>query len=183
MLTDLIDKYAPAKQKTVILRPNTGWHTDEIDVAIAARREAEGVWRSSNFTVHHRIYREKCTTVTKIIRQAKRDLYSRKVSDAGTDQKALFTLSQTMMNKNRDMSLPTNINKDEIADKFAEFFTDKVAKIRLDPDKKTPSIRNEDSHTAIKIKENILHQFQPASVDEVKKIIMNSPPYTFTYNN
>ena len=79
-----------------------------------------------------------------------------------------------MMNKNRDMSLPTNLNKDEIANKFAEFLIDKVAKIRSDLDKKAPSIRNEDSHTAIKPKENILSQFQPASVDEVK-IIMNSP--------
>ena len=100
-----------------------------------------------------------------------RDVYSRKVSDAGSDQKALFTLSQIMMNKNRDMSLPTNKNKDEIADKFAEFFTDKVAKIQSDLDKKTTSIRNEDFHTTIKIKENILNKFQPASVDEGKKII------------
>ena len=30
VLTDLMDKYAPAKQKTIILRPNTDWHTDEI---------------------------------------------------------------------------------------------------------------------------------------------------------
>ena len=80
-----------------------------------------------------------------------------------------------MMNKNRDMFSPTNINKKEIADKFAEFFTDKVTKIRSDLDEKTPSIQNEDSHTAIKPKENILNQFQPASVDEVIKIIMNSP--------
>ena len=61
--------------------------------------------------------------------------------------------------QNYDMSLPTNINKDEIADKFAEFFSDKVAKIRSDLDKKTPSIQNKDSHTAIKLKENTLNQF------------------------
>ena len=73
------------------------------------------------------------------------------------------------------MTLLTNINKDEIADKFAVFFTDKVAKIRSDLDKKTPSIWNEDAHTAIELKDNILNQFQPASVEEVKKIIMNSP--------
>ena len=131
-----MDKYAPAKQKTMILRPNTDWHTDEIDIAIETCRKAEGVWRSSNLTVHHQIYREKYTTVTNMIRQAKRDFYSRKVSDAGSDQKALFTLSQTMMNKNRDMSSPTNIKKDVIADKFAEFFTDKVAKIQSDLDKR-----------------------------------------------
>ena len=77
VLTDLIDKYTPAKQKTMIRRPNTDWHEDEIDVAIAARRKAEGVWRGSNLTVHHQIYREKCTAVTNIIRQAKRDVYSR----------------------------------------------------------------------------------------------------------
>ena len=105
------------------------------------------------------------------------------------------------MNKNRDMSLPTNIIKDEIADKFTEFFTDEVATTRSDLDKKPPSIRNEDSHTTIKIKDNILNQFQPASVDEVKKNyneltieIMFTRPityqlteavrgHTFTYNN
>ena len=96
--------------------------------------------------------------------------------NAGSDQlKALFTLSQTMIDKNRDMSLPTIINKDEIADKFAEFFPDKAAKIRSNLDKKTPSIWNEVSHTAIKLEENILNKFQPASVDDIKKIIMNPP--------
>ena len=70
-----------------------------------------------------------------------------------------------MMNKNRDMSLPSNINKDLIADKFAEFFTDKVANIRSDLDEKTPSIRNEDSHTAIKPNENTLNQFQQRWLD------------------
>ena len=88
----------------MILRPNTDSDTDGIDVSIAVRRKAEGVWRSSNLTVHHQIYRDKWTTVTNIIRQAKRDFYSRKVSDAGSDQKALFTLIQTMMNKNRDFT-------------------------------------------------------------------------------
>ena len=34
---------------------------------------------------------------------------------------------------------------------------------------------NEDSHSAIKLEANTLNQFQPASVDEVKKFIMNSP--------
>ena len=86
-----------------------------------------------------------------------------------------------MITKNRDMSLPTNMNKDEIADKFAELFTDKVATIRSDLDKKTLSIRNEDSHADIKLKENILNQFQPASVDGVKKVITHQRNYSTHY--
>ena len=86
-----------------------------------------------------------------------------------------------MMSKNRAMSLPANMNKDEIADKFAELFTDKVAKSRSDLDKKTLSIRNEDSHTAIKLKENILNQFKPASVDGVKKVITHQRNHSTHY--
>ena len=152
VLTDLMDKYheyAHAKQKTMILRPNTDWHTDEIDLAIAARRKAEEGWRSSKLTVHHQIQRDAPFT--------KRDFYNRKVSDAGSDRR-LCSLSNHDKQK---PYLPTNINKDEIADKFAEFFTDNVGKIRSDVDKKTPSIRNKDFHTAIKLKENTLNQFQP----------------------
>ena len=98
------------------------------------------------------------------------------------------------MNKNRDMSLPTNTNKDEIADKF---FTDKVAKIRSDLDKKTLSIRNEDSHTVIKLKENILYIYKPISTSICKRSHKNYNEltikiiqltlavrgYTFIYNN
>ena len=60
--------------------------------------------------------------------------FSLYVHKGGLKPDSFHFLSQTMMNKNRDMSLPTNINKDEITDKFAEFFTDKVARIRSDLD-------------------------------------------------
>ena len=145
------------------LRPNTDWHTREIDEAIAARRKAENVWRNTKLTVHHQIYRHECTVVINKIRKAKRDFYTSKVSEAGSDQKALFSVSQTMMNKNRDMSLPTHSNKEDLANKFAEFFTDKVVKNRSDLDKQAPSICHENGHIVLDPNDIILDSFQPAS--------------------
>ena len=36
-----MDKHAPAKQKTVIMRPNTLRYNDEVDGVICARRQLE----------------------------------------------------------------------------------------------------------------------------------------------
>ena len=79
------------------------------------------------------------------------------------------------MNTDRELVLPTNSDKEDLAEKFSKFFTDKVANIRSQLDKQSSSISHDDVHVSQHCNENVLDTFQQASIDEVKKIIMKSP--------
>ena len=56
-LTSVLDKHAPKKEKSVVVRPLQPWFTDELHQAKNERRKAERLWRRTGLTVHKEIYR------------------------------------------------------------------------------------------------------------------------------
>ena len=57
-LAELLDKNAPWKEKTIVLRPLAPWMTDEICDSRRALRKAELVWRCSGLTVYLEIFNQ-----------------------------------------------------------------------------------------------------------------------------
>ena len=119
VLSALLDKHAPAKQKTVIMRPNTPWYNDDVDDASCARRQLERAWKSG-FVIHHQIFRHQCTVVMNTIRRVKRAYYISAVSDAGSDQRALFGIVKSLMHKKSDLPLPMHDSPAQLAEKFGD---------------------------------------------------------------
>ena len=101
-------------------------------------------------------------------RDAKQDYYCLKIEECGNDQKKVFNLANSLMNNKKDSSLPS-ICSSELSEKFADYFTDKIAKIR-------ESFENNDNGlTSSEYSErNIpdLSVLSPTSELEIKKIIM-----------
>ena len=146
VLSPLRDKHAPAKQKTVIMRPNTPWYNDEVDDAICARRQLERAWKKSGLVIHHQIFRHQCTVVMNTIRRVKRAYYIPAVSDAGSDQRALFGIVKSLMHKKNDLPLPVHDSPAQLAEKFGAFFMDKIARIRSTLDAKRPGAAQPAQH-------------------------------------
>ena len=44
----VVDQHAPVERKSITLRPNAQWYSDELRQAKHARRRAEKVWQSTN---------------------------------------------------------------------------------------------------------------------------------------
>ena len=116
VLSALPDKHAPAKQKTVIMRPNTLRYNDEVDDAICARHQLECAWKKSGLVIHHQIFRHQCTVVVNTIRRVKRAYYISAVSDAGSDQRALFGIVKSLMHKKSDLPLPMHDSPAQLAE-------------------------------------------------------------------
>lgn len=157
----------------IILRPNTPWFNQELEEAICKRRKSERAWRKSGLAIDYQICKHQCTEVSSTLRQAIYDFCSTKIADAGSDQKALFTIVKSLMNSKSDLPLPKHDSHETLAGDFGRFFVDKIAKIRSSLDSLSPSVIDED--TVHLNATHSLDHFTEASVTEVVKFITGSP--------
>ena len=96
-----------------------------------------------------------------------------KITTCGHDQKTIFKISKYPLVEVGSPSLPQCETPKALANKFSEFFTQKIVKIRHDI-QSTPvhnTLPTEESTTI----QSTLSEFVPATMEEVCKIIMGSP--------
>ncbi|CAG2219826.1 unnamed protein product [Mytilus edulis] len=129
-LSNIFDKHAPVTIKSVVLRPNTEWYSDDLNNAKRDKRKAERKWRDSKLEVHHQIFKEKCRTFGKLLYIAKETYYSSKIENCGNDHKQLFKLTKHLMGKQQQTPLPSSSSDLELSNSFADFFVNKVVTIR-----------------------------------------------------
>ncbi|CAG2255706.1 unnamed protein product [Mytilus edulis] len=120
-LSNIFDKHAPVTIKSVVLRPNTEWYSDDLNNAKRDKRKAERKWRDSKLEVHHQIFKEKCRTVGKLLYIAKETYYSSKIENCGNDHKQLFKLTKHLMGKQQQTPLPSSSSDLELSNSFADF--------------------------------------------------------------
>ena len=78
------------------------------------------------------------------------------------------------MNRKKDQILPTNVSDQDLANRFSDFFMNKVSTIRRILDARDSTGYQSVSESATPY----LSDFLPATTSEVRKVIMNSPPST-----
>jgi hypothetical protein len=129
-LSAIIDKHAPVQSKTLILRPNTKWHTEKLRTAKQDRRKDEPKMRKSKLTVDIQIYREKCNFVSKLLLKTKK--LTDKIEEIENDSKQLVKLTNNIMGKTKETILPSIEDQHQLANRFGGFFLGKIDNIRND---------------------------------------------------
>ena len=174
-LAEVLDTHAPLITKTIKLRPNAPWYTDKIRASKRQRRKAERRFRKTKLTVHHEMYRKECQTVNSLIQTTRTEHYSQKIIENSRDQRALYKITNNLLQKEIDPPLPTHESVDKLCDQFANFFQEKIAKIRqnLELGGNCDSVADYSGP----VRQNILPElssFRPATEDEVSKLISKS---------
>ncbi|XP_052761992.1 uncharacterized protein LOC128204630 [Mya arenaria] len=174
-LYSLLDKHAPLKSKTVVLRPMNPWYSQELHDAKHLRRQLERKWRLTGLTIDHAIYRNQCAVTNKLLNVSKVNYYSEKVESCGRDMKGLTKVTQHLMGNTKDAVLPSGKYAKVLAQDFSDFFVDKVECIRSD-------IAWTKSHQQIDtvvpeapFNEEQFSNFSVVSDMDISKIIRNSP--------
>lgn len=176
-IRDLIDKHAPLQTKVITKRPNAPWYTEELREAKQKRRKAERKWRRTKLIIHQQIYKDQCRLVGLLLVQAKKNYYSDKIAECGTDHKQLFRLTKNLMGQNGDVILPSCSSEKILSNKFSNYFLNKITTIRTNIGS-VNSLADSDNlvMTAdIPFDGEALTQLTPTTEDEVRKIITNSP--------
>ena len=129
-LKSLVEHHAPLKHRIVTIRPMAPWYSDEIRVEKSKRRRLERRWRKSRLTIDRQLYVNQCSTVNSLIHQSRITFYTNTINENKNNQRVLFSTVSKMLNLKADKKLPSFTNAASLAEKFVEYFENKITIIR-----------------------------------------------------
>ena len=170
-MTDIIDKHAPLKVKTVCTRSRPSWMDREYVDARAKRRKLEKVYQRSRSPQDLAQLKAQSKLCSKLVKIKKSDDLSKNIAARSGDQQALFKFVSSLSGKPNNHIYPNNYgDMNELVNEFNTFFVEKPKRIRAEmtePDEmqsvffSTDTV--EDSST--------LNDFIPATIDEIRKLV------------
>lgn len=178
ILSDLFDLHAPAKQRTITLRPQAPWYTSDIGQAKKHRRKAERKMRSDPENTH---LRKEYTVIrdetNKLIQLSKQNYYLDLVRNA-KNSKTLFEVMVALTKPPKSESiLPSAASNQENADNFNTYFIDKIVKLRDGLSSMPVSDQLENNRPNLQCS---LKAFSVVTETEVRQIIGSSKSSTCT---
>ena len=128
-LRELLDQHAPEKVKKVTVRPMVPWFREQaLQLKPAGRSERN--WRRhqsaeclAEMRLQHKTYKD-------YLDASKKESINETIDDCGNDQKRLFNAVSNLIGNRKSNPLPESSSNTELANDFANFFYDKVDKIR-----------------------------------------------------
>ena len=173
VLQNTLDLHAPSQTRVVIKRQSDPWMSASILKSKQQRRTAERKWRKTRSTADRQLYKEQIVKVKETIFRERRTFFKNKISQC-KNSKSLFQIVNTMKGSTKSSPLPLDIPTENLPTAFSDYFTNKVRIIRSDLDK---TINNgQETDTTDSFKPPNFSTFTEVSTDEVKEIILSSPP-------
>ena len=174
-LSELLDIHAPMKQAKLVIKPRAPWYTPSIAKAKRLRRKLERQWRRTKLTVHQHIFKEQRQHVSSLIRKSRATYYNNKVTECAGDQKALFSIVDTLLHRKGIGALPSGDPNAQIASRMSDFFSEKIDKIWNSLPTDQSEVYDMESLTS-----PLLSGFRPVDQGEIRDIINKSTCATFS---
>ena len=163
---ELMDKYAPMvtwKKKG----SHPPWMDNEYKQNRALRRKYERAWKKRRTDENMLLYTQQKKRCTEIALEKQTNYYTKLVEDAGHCQKTLFKVANELLDKNEERVLPFHTDSKSLANRFNNFFVNKVQKIR----QSIPAVSGDSSYYAQPFEGQPLEVLRPTNVEEIEKII------------
>ena len=132
------------------------------------RRKAQKKAKRTGLTVDHDNFVRIRKETTLLSKSLKRDHIQKKVAEANGDQKKLYSVFNSLVDNNNVTILPNHHSDKELADKFADYFVNKVNDIQK-------SFGNISSPVTEIVPDffsgSLLTEFEPTTVGELSSII------------
>src|SRR5215469_10066048 len=169
VLSSLVDKHAPARTITCSSSPKF-LTSPEIQAAKAKRSRLETIYRRTRSASDLSNFKEQSKLLSKLITQTKRDFYRTQITASINNPRKLWTTLNSLLNRSALPKLPSLIPLSDLPSAFLKVFSDKITKLRSSI---TPSLSS--PHIAPAIAPPLLCNFDPATPEEVKRLILSSP--------
>ena len=167
-MKNIVDNHAPQKRRTVKLVTRAPWFDAEYAALRKRRRKAEKKYKQTGSDEHKNVYNSLRKETTALASTKKKSYIDEKLKT--NNPKELYNVVNQLLDNNEETVLPSFSSEVELANKFSEFFSNKVSKIRASI---TPSMNSSIQH--IDLPEGIipLSEFEPATEDEIRQIVMS----------
>ena len=168
VMSDVVNKHAPVKTKTIKVVPQAPWFDAEYASLRRQRRKAEKKYRQTSQIDDKEEYitlRRQTTALSK----TKKESYISDKLKSDKSSKNLYTIVNNLLDNNNESLLPTSQSNYMLAENFSEYFSEKVKKIRASIKSFSPVTESKGSPPNV----TLLFDFEPATADELKQIILS----------
>ena len=124
VLGSTFDKHAPLKHRSIVLRPNAPWFSDDLRIAKRIKRRCERRWLKSGLVVDKQRYTDQCKHYHDMLENAKCAYHRKQIADC--DDRQLFKLVDRMCKPSSAPALPDHECKKTLANDFSGYFHGKV---------------------------------------------------------
>ena len=128
-LSTLINKYAPLHTKHTEAKYIPGWVNETVIAAKETKHFFECIWRRNKSTFNRSWYMQKVHQYNRICMQAKSQFLKAKIQDNHYNSQKLWRVLGNVLHRLRTKILPSIKPPQLLADRFVEFFTEKLEKI------------------------------------------------------
>ena len=124
-LAELLDHHAPLKTKTVTVRLQVPWYSDEIREAKRERRCAVRRWMSTGTAADLVSFKRNKNVVTHLLKEAKSAFLAEFIDQNADHQGKLFRAVKDLLMKNNTLCLSDYANKSALANDLGRYFVQK----------------------------------------------------------
>ena len=129
-LSRILENHAPKVSIRVRQRALNPWCSSDIAEAKLDRRRLERHWRRSKQKVDRQLFVQARNNASRLLMDAKTSFYSARIHELSGNQKALFSEMNHLLHKPTETPLPPHDSPEALANQFAEYFSEKIEKIR-----------------------------------------------------
>ena len=130
----MLNKHAPPRTRTRVIRSVVPWKSDTIDKAKRSRRKAERKWGRSKLPADFADYQKKRNHVTNLMNKSRQHFYSKFIEDNSTDQRKLFGAAKKLLGNHDLLRCSDNLDKTVSANDIGKFFVRMIEQIQRDID-------------------------------------------------
>ena len=166
--TKLLDKLIPEKTMKITERRKELWYNNRIRDQRAVVRRRERIWRG--YREEHQLiaFKSERNRLNRMLFKAKIDVISNEVIKCGKDTRALYKLINNITGVRKENPLPKCVTDKGLANEFADFFLDKILKIRKELDSKHLYIPYDQVDV-------VFNEFTTVSEEYIRKTILAMP--------
>ena len=170
-IATVLNKHAPIVSRIITVRPKTPWHTEDLSKAKRDLRCAERRWKKTRLVVHRQIFTTLRHAYHHQLAATKSTHYRMIIHEAVNNVKAMYSVTNDLLGRSASPRLPDCRDDATLAEEFHQYFTQKIGNIRSTTDSRSiTNTRDPLPPTAYHPAE--LCEFQPASADDVRRIIV-----------
>ena len=177
VFSSVVNAHAPIMTKTVQVQNTPGWIDSEFKQARSERRRFYKIWKRTQTIPDRERYVISRRDVNNLSIVKRKQYFSKCISESSSSQRDLFKICNSLLDVKRSTSLPDCENSALLANKFNQYFVQKITDIR-----NNMLTVDVDSIYINKLSYGIggagcarstLSRFNPISQEELKKIIMS----------
>ena len=126
----LVEEFMPLKKSVVMIHHKYPWFSEEISHLKKALQSLERRWCKDKTIENWTEYKNLRNIYNHRLRAAKRIKLSNMVNECGNDIGQLYRIIDQVTGRNMDNPMSSNIPMEELTEKFADFFLDKIVRLR-----------------------------------------------------